>query len=149
MIKMMIIVVFFFAFCWLPFNLLQVRVWAMTKYRPYLFNSFLDISIHIKVIGEHYQEIWSWTKINYVVFACHWLAMSHSAYNPIIYCCFNSKFRQVGHMFHLATPINGPPSPPLSLRYRDPLAITVIYIVDIYWLLYLSSFFCFVRYKLK
>lgn len=69
MIKMMIIVVFFFAFCWLPFNLLQV-------------------------IGEHYQEIWSWTKINYVVFACHWLAMSHSAYNPIIYCCFNSKFRQ-------------------------------------------------------
>nr|CAH0112594.1 unnamed protein product [Daphnia galeata] len=69
MIKMMIIVVFFFAFCWLPFNLLQI-------------------------IGDQYQAIWSWSKINYVAFACHWLAMSHSAYNPIIYCCFNSKFRQ-------------------------------------------------------
>ncbi|XP_046455555.1 RYamide receptor-like isoform X1 [Daphnia pulex] len=69
MIKMMIIVVFFFAFCWLPFNLLQI-------------------------IGDQYPGIWTWSKINFVAFACHWLAMSHSAYNPIIYCCFNSKFRQ-------------------------------------------------------
>lgn len=49
----------------------------------------------IQIIGDQYPAIWTWSKINFVAFACHWLAMSHSAYNPIIYCCFNSKFRQV------------------------------------------------------
>jgi len=29
----------------------------------------------------------------YVWFAFHWLAMSHSCYNPIIYCYMNARFR--------------------------------------------------------
>jgi len=71
---------------------------------PYTLYGFHFISVQIRgtftilysqIIGDQYPEIWKWKKINYVAFVCHWLAMSHSAYNPIIYCCFNSKFRQV------------------------------------------------------
>lgn len=34
-----------------------------------------------------------WEFIKYVWFILHWLAMSHSCYNPIIYCYMNARFR--------------------------------------------------------
>lgn len=35
----------------------------------------------------------SWSLLPYLWFAFHWLAMSHSCYNPIIYCYMNARFR--------------------------------------------------------
>lgn len=69
MIKMMIVVVVVFSLCWLPMNLYTI-------------------------ISEKYPEIGEVKHINIIHFACHWLAMSHSACNPVIYSCFNSKFRK-------------------------------------------------------
>ncbi|KAF5305960.1 hypothetical protein FQA39_LY09116 [Lamprigera yunnana] len=64
MIKMMVTVVFVFTLCWLPFNIL----WITAE----------NINDEVKM---------------YLWFACHWLAMSHACYNPIIYCYMNSRFR--------------------------------------------------------
>jgi len=38
-------------------------------------------------------EFIDWKPLPYVWFAFHWLAMSHSCYNPIIYCYMNARFR--------------------------------------------------------
>lgn len=35
----------------------------------------------------------AWGPLPYFWFAFHWLAMSHSCYNPIIYCYMNARFR--------------------------------------------------------
>ncbi|XP_017006118.2 RYamide receptor isoform X2 [Drosophila takahashii] len=67
MIKMMLTVVIVFTSCWLPFNILQL-----------LLND---------------EEFAHWVPLPYVWFAFHWLAMSHSCYNPIIYCYMNARFR--------------------------------------------------------
>ncbi|XP_017846762.1 RYamide receptor [Drosophila busckii] len=67
MIKMMLTVVIVFTSCWLPFNILQL-----------LLND------------EKFND---WKPLPYVWFAFHWLAMSHSCYNPIIYCYMNARFR--------------------------------------------------------
>ncbi|XP_035919321.1 RYamide receptor isoform X2 [Anopheles stephensi] len=64
MIKMMVTVVIVFTICWLPFNFLMV----------------------MKLPS-------SWDLLPYFWFAFHWLAMSHSCYNPIIYCYMNARFR--------------------------------------------------------
>nr|XP_029710436.1 RYamide receptor-like [Aedes albopictus] len=64
MIKMMVTVVIVFTICWLPFNFLMI----------------------VNVDD-------SWDLLPYVWFAFHWLAMSHSCYNPIIYCYMNARFR--------------------------------------------------------
>ncbi|CAO1425313.1 unnamed protein product [Diamesa hyperborea] len=64
MIKMMVTVVFCFIICWLPFNIFML-------------------------IGP--DE--TWELLPYIWFAFHWLAMSHSIYNPIIYCYMNARFR--------------------------------------------------------
>ncbi|GFU37114.1 RYamide receptor [Nephila pilipes] len=68
MIKMMITVVSVFTLCWLPLNALIVA-------------------------GDEHDVIWQFSHIHYVWFVCHWLAMSSTAYNPIIYCWMNSKYR--------------------------------------------------------
>ncbi|GBL89735.1 RYamide receptor [Araneus ventricosus] len=68
MVKMMITVVTVFSLCWLPLNILIV-------------------------VGDQDERIWQYENIVYVWFVCHWLAMSHASYNPIIYCWMNSKFR--------------------------------------------------------
>lgn len=64
----MITCVTVFTLCWLPFNALIV-------------------------IGDQYPDIYIFSEILYIWFACHWLAMSHACCNPIIYCWMNSRFR--------------------------------------------------------
>ncbi|RZF41430.1 hypothetical protein LSTR_LSTR000144 [Laodelphax striatellus] len=68
MIKMMVTVVVVFTVCWLPLNI------------------FL-------LLWEQNPELSSWELMPHLFFACHWLAMSHTCYNPIIYCWMNSRFR--------------------------------------------------------
>ncbi|XP_075216762.1 RYamide receptor-like [Lycorma delicatula] len=69
MIKMMLTVVVVFTVCWLPFNMLLI-------------------------LHDKYQtELQNWQHMPYFWFACHWLAMSHTCYNPVIYCWMNSRFR--------------------------------------------------------
>lgn len=65
---MMITCVAAFTLCWLPFN------------------TFI-------VVADQYPDIYFFEHIMYVWFACHWLAMSHACYNPIIYIWMNSRFR--------------------------------------------------------
>lgn len=66
MIKLMIVVVMAFTLCWLPFNVLMV-------------------------VGDQFPEVYMLPYINFVYFACHWLSMSHAAYNPLIYIWMNGK----------------------------------------------------------
>ncbi|RZF39144.1 hypothetical protein LSTR_LSTR005772 [Laodelphax striatellus] len=68
-IKMLVIVVALFAFCWFPlqtYNLLQDIFPDINKYRY----------------------------INIIWFCCDWLAMSNSCYNPFIYGIYNEKFKR-------------------------------------------------------
>uniref|UniRef100_A0A1A9VZB9 G-protein coupled receptors family 1 profile domain-containing protein n=1 Tax=Glossina brevipalpis TaxID=37001 RepID=A0A1A9VZB9_9MUSC len=64
---MMVTVVIVFTMCWLPFNIL------------------------ILLLND--EEFRLWGPLPYIWFAFHWLAMSHSCYNPIIYCYMNARFR--------------------------------------------------------
>ncbi|XP_034487365.1 tachykinin-like peptides receptor 99D [Drosophila innubila] len=67
-VKMMIVVVLIFGFCWLPFH-----------------SYFIITSCYPAIVEAPYiQEL-------YLVI--YWLAMSNSMYNPIIYCWMNSRFR--------------------------------------------------------
>ncbi|XP_036402277.1 substance-K receptor [Megalops cyprinoides] len=67
-VKMMIVVVLTFAFCWLPFHIY-----------------FL--------LGSFNRDIYKQKYIQQVYLAIFWLAMSSTMYNPIIYCCLNHRFR--------------------------------------------------------
>ncbi|XP_018604903.1 substance-K receptor [Scleropages formosus] len=67
-VKMMIVVVLTFAFCWLPFHIY-----------------FL--------LGSFNEDIYKKKYIQQVYLAIFWLAMSSTMYNPIIYCCLNKRFR--------------------------------------------------------
>ncbi|CAM1332057.1 GPRNPY4 (predicted) [Pycnogonum litorale] len=69
MVSMMIVVVSVFTLCWLPFNVLII-------------------------VGDQYDSVWTYKHISYIYFITHWLAMSHTCYNPIIYCWMNAKFRE-------------------------------------------------------
>lgn len=70
----MVIVVIIYAFCWLPLH-------AVT------------------IAGDVNAEIYDMKHMNIVWMATHWLAMSNSMYNPLVYCWMNSKFR---HGFKIA-----------------------------------------------
>ncbi|XP_063884298.1 RYamide receptor-like isoform X2 [Scylla paramamosain] len=67
MTKMMVTVVMVYTLCWLPFNVLMVvrELWVVDSW-PYM------------------MQVWA---------LFHWLAMSHTCYNPIILCWMNTKFR--------------------------------------------------------
>ncbi|KAL3067077.1 hypothetical protein OYC64_016932 [Pagothenia borchgrevinki] len=67
-VKMMIIVVVTFALCWLPYH------------------------IYFIVMGLN-KRLSRWKYIQQVYLSVLWLAMSSTMYNPIIYCCLNSRFR--------------------------------------------------------
>ncbi|XP_017770740.1 PREDICTED: neuropeptide Y receptor-like isoform X2 [Nicrophorus vespilloides] len=63
---MMITVVVVYTICWLPLNL----IW---------------------LIADNYEV--DERLMTYLWFSSHWFAMSHTCYNPIIYCYMNSRFR--------------------------------------------------------
>ncbi|KAJ8001290.1 hypothetical protein DPEC_G00192790 [Dallia pectoralis] len=65
---MMIIVVVTFALCWLPYH------------------------VYFIVTGLN-KALKKWKSIQQVYLSVLWLAMSSTMYNPIIYCCLNSRFR--------------------------------------------------------
>ncbi|XP_060880058.1 RYamide receptor-like isoform X1 [Metopolophium dirhodum] len=68
MIKMMATVVIAFVVCWLPYDILLVlRAYGMS--------------------------LRAWSNQPYVWFAFHWLAISHTCYNPLIYFCMNTRYR--------------------------------------------------------
>lgn len=66
---MIIIVVLIYAVCWLPLHV-------------------------ITLVGDNNPEIYSFPHMNVVWLCAHWLAMSHSCYNPIVYFSHNSMFRK-------------------------------------------------------
>ncbi|CAL4133172.1 unnamed protein product, partial [Meganyctiphanes norvegica] len=68
MIKMMVTVVLVYTLCWLPFNVLMV-------------------------VREHLPTVDSWPHMKHLWTAFHWLAMSHTCYNPLILGWMNTKFR--------------------------------------------------------
>ncbi|XP_054166429.1 RYamide receptor-like [Oppia nitens] len=68
MIKMMMLCVLSYAVCWLPLNT-------------------------IILIGDKMPDIWKHQYIMIIWISSHWLAMSHSSYNPIIIFTMNAKFR--------------------------------------------------------
>ncbi|XP_029038588.1 RYamide receptor-like isoform X2 [Osmia bicornis bicornis] len=68
MVKMMVTVVIVFTICWLPFNILML-------------------------IMDNNEALNNWAGLPLVWMALHWLAMSHSCYNPVIYCWMNARFR--------------------------------------------------------
>ncbi|XP_076001750.1 tachykinin receptor 3a [Genypterus blacodes] len=67
-VKMMIIVVVTFALCWLPYH------------------------VYFILTGLN-KRLSKWKYIQQVYLSVLWLAMSSTMYNPIIYCCLNSRFR--------------------------------------------------------
>ncbi|XP_061535614.1 neuromedin-K receptor-like [Phycodurus eques] len=67
-VKMMMVVVVTFALCWLPYH------------------------VYFMVTGLN-KHLSKWKSIQQVYLAVLWLAMSSTMYNPIIYCCLNSRFR--------------------------------------------------------
>ncbi|XP_040003232.1 tachykinin receptor 3-like [Xiphias gladius] len=67
-VKMMIIVVVTFALCWLPYHVY-----------------FIVMALNMRLS--------KWKYIQQVYLAVLWLAMSSTMYNPVIYCCLNSRFR--------------------------------------------------------
>ncbi|XP_045211888.1 substance-P receptor-like [Mercenaria mercenaria] len=68
-VKMLIIVVLLFAFCWMPFQLYGI-------------------------ISEFQPDINGYKYINVIWFCFNWLAMSNSCYNPFIYGLLNEKFKR-------------------------------------------------------
>ncbi|KAL3878003.1 hypothetical protein ACJMK2_035643 [Sinanodonta woodiana] len=68
MVKMMIVVVLIYAICWLPLHA-------------------------ITLAGDRHPSIYNIHNFQIIWIACHWLAMSHACYNPIVYFWMNKRFR--------------------------------------------------------
>eukprot|EP00095_Tigriopus_kingsejongensis_P012504 maker-scaffold221_size251850-snap-gene-1.11 protein:Tk12504 transcript:maker-scaffold221_size251850-snap-gene-1.11-mRNA-1 annotation:"neuropeptide gpcr a24" len=65
-VKMMVMVVFIFGVCWLPYHIYFI-----------ISNAYPEINF-----SPHIQDIY---------LAIYWLAMSNAMYNPMIYCFMNSR----------------------------------------------------------
>jgi hypothetical protein len=65
---MMLMVVIGYTLAWLPLNLFQLYMVRSSEESPL-------------------------PHIEYVFFSVHWLAMAHTAYNPLIYAWINTRFR--------------------------------------------------------
>ncbi|XP_050343807.1 RYamide receptor-like [Nymphalis io] len=72
MIKMMITIVVIFAVCWLPLNIFNLL------YKAHEYDDYR---------GRRPRMPYGW-------FISHCLAMSHSCFNPIIYCYMNERYRR-------------------------------------------------------
>ncbi|RWS19123.1 uncharacterized protein B4U80_02439, partial [Leptotrombidium deliense] len=72
-IKMLLIVIVLFAICWLPFQCYNV-------------------------ISEIFPNVNRYKFINIIWFCCHWLAMSNSCYNPVIYYMYSIKIIDTQHL---------------------------------------------------
>ncbi|KAK7912900.1 hypothetical protein WMY93_013111 [Mugilogobius chulae] len=93
-VKMMIIVVVTFALCWLPYH------------------------IYFIVTGLN-KDLSKWKYIQQVYLSVLWLAMSSTMYNPIIYCCLNSRFRAgFKHIFRWCPFIHSSSYDELELQNR-------------------------------
>nr|CAD7440733.1 unnamed protein product [Timema bartmani] len=46
-----------------------------------------------QIVIDNDENIGTWSGLPYLYFAFHWLAMSHSCYNPVIYCWMNARFK--------------------------------------------------------
>ena len=68
LIRMMITVVVFYALCWLPLHT-------------------------ITIIGDNNPDIYNQKHVPILWLCFHWLSMSNSCYNPIIYLWMSPKFR--------------------------------------------------------
>lgn len=66
MIRMMVTVVVFYALCWLPIHV-------------------------ITLVGDHNPAIYNQQHMATLWMLFHWLAMSNSSYNPIIYIWMSPK----------------------------------------------------------
>jgi hypothetical protein len=65
---MMLMVVIGYTLAWLPLNLFQLYMVRSSEESPL-------------------------PHIEYIFFSVHWLAMAHTAYNPLIYAWINTRFR--------------------------------------------------------
>lgn len=46
-----------------------------------------------QILWDHEPSLSTWSNLPYVWFLFHWLAMSHTCYNPVIYCWMNTRYR--------------------------------------------------------
>lgn len=77
LVKMLVVAVSLFALCWLPmhaYDLLLNNVWPGLAYWPF---------------------------VNHLYLMAYWLAMSHAAYSPILYCCLNSRYTTATATAHI------------------------------------------------
>lgn len=46
-----------------------------------------------QILWDHEPSLSTWSSLPYVWFLFHWLAMSHTCCNPLIYCWMNTRYR--------------------------------------------------------
>lgn len=92
---MMITVVVFYALCWLPLHI-------------------------ITLVGDHDPSIYDSKHVPILWIFSHWLAMSNSCYNPIIYLWMSPKFRAGLKLFLQACCVTKPRQYGSSVKKTGP-----------------------------